>query len=213
MAVAAAFVSYSRVDLAFVRHLVHDLKVGGVSVWLDKVDIRPGKEWDRAIEEALIGSPRMLLVLSPTSASSNNVLDEIALALRTHKTIIPILYQDCIMPLRVCRLQYIDFRANYDESLQELIEQLKRQETLTIPMMRPVVTGAKGTETLRKQALPMTRTTVEPAPFVLRSPDEYTPPATLLPQAKPANGFRMLPPRLISALERIAGWCSGKSSF
>jgi hypothetical protein len=200
MAGAAAFVSYSRVDLAFVRHLVQDLKVAGVSVWLDKVDIRPGKEWDRAIEEALLGSPRMLLVLSPTSASSNNVLDEITLALRTHKTIIPILYQDCVMPLRVCRLQYIDFRTDYAESLQELIEQLKRQETTAnIPVMRAVVARANAAGTERKEEIPFSRVTIEPAPFAVRSQDESASSTARLQPPKPAIVFPMTLPRLIAA--------------
>ena len=124
----AAFVSYSRKDLAFVQKLVKDLKAGGASVWLDKSDIAAGTEWDRAVQNALTSCQQMLLVLSPTSAASDNVLDEITVAIRTRKTILPILYQDCEVPIRVSRLQYIDFRGDYSEAIEDLLRQLKSHQ-------------------------------------------------------------------------------------
>src|SRR5208283_605060 len=80
-----AFLSYSRDDSAFARRLAEDLKKAGASVWLDQLDIEPGEEWDSAIEEALVQSPRMLLVLSPSSVKSRNVRNEIAFALNNQK--------------------------------------------------------------------------------------------------------------------------------
>ncbi len=124
----AAFVSYSRKDLAFVQKLVKDLKAGGATVWLDKSDIEAGTEWDRAVQLALTSCQQMLLVLSPTSAASDNVLDEITVAIRTQKTILPILYQDCEVPIRVSRLQYIDFRGDYSEAMADLLRQLKSHQ-------------------------------------------------------------------------------------
>ncbi len=124
MGTTAAFVSYSRKDSAFVQRLVRDLKKAGAAIWLDKFEIKPGTEWDRAVEDALIACPRMLLVLSPTSATSANVLDEITVAIRMKKTIVPILYQDCAIPMRVSRLQYVDFRTDYKEGLAELLPHL-----------------------------------------------------------------------------------------
>ena len=82
---STAFLSYSRDDSAFARRLAEDLKKAGASVWLDQLDIEPGEEWDSAIEEALVQSPRMLLVLSPSSVKSRNVRNEIAFALDNQK--------------------------------------------------------------------------------------------------------------------------------
>lgn len=124
----AAFVSYSRKDSEFVQRLVRDLKAGGANVWLDRFDIKPGTEWDRAVEEALEACPTMLLVLSPTSAASKNVLDEITVAMRMGKTIVPIMREDCAVPMRVCRLQYLDFRTDYDAPLGELLLEFKAQQ-------------------------------------------------------------------------------------
>jgi hypothetical protein len=62
-----AFFSYSRQDSAFALRLAQDLKDAGANVWIDQLDIEPGQEWDSAIEAAVTQSPRMLLILSPSS--------------------------------------------------------------------------------------------------------------------------------------------------
>jgi hypothetical protein len=106
-----AFVSYSRTDTDFVLRLCQDLRAAGASIWLDKLDIHPGEEWDQAIERGLSECGLMLVVLSPKSVTSQNVLDEIGYALSRKKQIIPVLYQDCEVPYRLNRLQYVDFRT------------------------------------------------------------------------------------------------------
>ena len=70
-------------------------------MWLDQLDLDPGQRWARAIEEALIHCPRLLVVLSPASVTSKNVEDEISFALEEGKPVIPVLYRDCRIPLRL----------------------------------------------------------------------------------------------------------------
>jgi uncharacterized membrane protein len=120
-----AFISYSRNDSEFALRLAQDLKTAGASVWLDQLDIQPGVPWDNAIETALSKSPVMLLVLSPDSAKSDNVRNEISFALEEGKIIIPVLYMDCTVPLRLQRAQRIDFRADYAHGLASLLTYLK----------------------------------------------------------------------------------------
>src|SRR5215472_930044 len=116
-----AFVSYSRADTDFVLRLCQDLRAVEASIWLDKLDIHPGEEWDQAIERGLSECGLMLVVLSPKSVTSQNVLDEIGYALSRKKPIIPVLYRDCEVPYRLSRIQYIDFRTAYDERLKDLL--------------------------------------------------------------------------------------------
>lgn len=120
-----AFISYSRNDSEFALRLAQDLKTAGACVWLDQLDIQPGVPWDNAIETALSQSPVMLLVLSPDSARSDNVRNEISFALEEGKVIIPVLYMDCTVPLRLQRTQRIDFRADYAQGLASLLAYLK----------------------------------------------------------------------------------------
>ncbi len=125
---ARAFFSYSRDDSDFALKLAGDLKAGGASVWLDQVDITPGDQWDRAVEDALTNCPRLLVILSPASVSSRNVMDEVSFALEKGKTVIPVLYRDCAVPFRLRRVQHVDFRQDYGRGLQDLLKTLAPEQ-------------------------------------------------------------------------------------
>ena len=119
------FISYSRADAEFALKLANDMRAAGINIWLDQLDIPPGARWDRAVEDALKTSGRILVVLSPTSSSSENVLDEIGLAFDQSKPIVPVLSKPCDIPMRLRRLQYIDFTKDYDQGLRTLLTVMK----------------------------------------------------------------------------------------
>jgi TIR domain len=120
---STAFLSYSRSDSDFALKLAEDLQAAGASVWLDQIELEPGRPWDIEIQRALMACNRMLVVLSPASVNSTNVLDEVSFALKKQKTVIPVLYQDCEIPLRLDRLQYVDL-TNYSRGLKILLRSL-----------------------------------------------------------------------------------------
>ena len=120
---STAFLSYSRTDSDFALKLAEDLQTAGASVWLDQIELEPGRPWDIEIQRALLACNRMLVVLSPASVNSTNVLDEVSFALRKQKTVIPVLYQECEIPLRLDRLQYVNL-INYDRGLRILVRSL-----------------------------------------------------------------------------------------
>jgi hypothetical protein len=122
---STAFVSYSREDAEeFALRLGEDLKREGASIWLDQLELEPGKPWDVEIQRALVACPLMLAILSPASVNSPNVLDEVNFALRRGKTVIPVLYLECEIPFRLDRLERVDFRTNYDRGLNRLLKAL-----------------------------------------------------------------------------------------
>jgi len=124
----AVFVSYSRADSEFALKLVRDLKAAGISVWLDQLDIIPGQVWDREIEAAVVISPCMLVILSPTSVISDDVANEFNYALDERKIVIPVLHRDCPVPFRLRRRQYADFRQDYGQGLQDIQRALAPSE-------------------------------------------------------------------------------------
>lgn len=128
-----AFFSYSREDSEFALRLAEDLKAAGAGVWIDQLDIEPGREWDNAIEDALTQCPRMLLILTAASVKSPKVRNEIAFALDEQKNIIPVLYQDCTVPLQLRRIQHIDFRTDYARGLKALLKTLSVQQPAPSP--------------------------------------------------------------------------------
>jgi tetratricopeptide (TPR) repeat protein len=124
----SAFFSYAREDSEFALRLAQDLRAFRASVWLDQLDISLGERWDRAVQEALQNCATLLVVLSPSSVESNNVMDEVNFALEEQKIIIPALYRECRIPFRLRRFQYIDFRVEYEAGLKQLVDALNEAE-------------------------------------------------------------------------------------
>ena len=121
-----AFFSYAREDATFALKLAKELKAAGLSIWIDQLDISLGQRWDREVEEALAACPRMVVVLSPAGVESNNVMDEVSYALEEGKIVIPVLYKDCKVPFRLRRVQYADFRTEYQVGMNDLIDNLRK---------------------------------------------------------------------------------------
>jgi len=118
------FFSYSRSDSEFVLKLAKDLRNAGANIWLDQLDIKAGSHWDSSIETALNTATHLIIVLSPASVASNNVMDEVSFALESNKTVIPILIAECVVPFRLRRVQRVNFTGDYKEALDQLMEVL-----------------------------------------------------------------------------------------
>ena len=119
---SGTFFCYSRSDSDFALRLAQDLRDEGVEIWIDQLDIPAGAAWDRTIEQAISSCGRLLVVLSPHSVASENVMDEVSFALDQGDLVIPVLLSACDVPLRIRRLQYIDFTGSYDEGLAKLTQ-------------------------------------------------------------------------------------------
>ena len=118
------FLSYSRTDEAFALRFAKDLRERGVSMWVDKLDIRPSEHWDRAIERAVHDCRGLVVILSPRAIASDNVADEISYAIDTGKSVLPVMIERCRLPLRITRMQLIDATGDYDRSLQQCFDAL-----------------------------------------------------------------------------------------
>ena len=118
------FFSYARRDSEFVLKLAKELREAGAILWLDQLDILGGQRWDRAIEEALEACQGVIVVLSPESLASNNVMDEVSYALDQGKLVVPILLRSGTIPFRLRRVQHVDFTAGYDTGFSQLLRSL-----------------------------------------------------------------------------------------
>ncbi|MDD4449023.1 MAG: TIR domain-containing protein, partial [Methanothrix sp.] len=135
-----AFVSYSRKDSDFVLKYAGNLK-GDFDLWLDQWDIAHLSEgdadWDRAIENAILDCSHFLIILSPQSVQSQEVLGELRLAMNKGKNVIPVLYQSCEIPRQLLRIQYIDFATSGKGPddfylINQSLRRLKGQEILPL---------------------------------------------------------------------------------
>ena len=127
---SACFLSYSRADEDFALRLANDLGSLGVSMWVDRLNIRPSEHWDRAIERAIRGCRSVVAVLSPRSVVSENFADEISLAINSGKPVIPVVMEPCRLPLRLTRMHVIDATRGYDAALKQCLAAIGNDQGL-----------------------------------------------------------------------------------
>lgn len=113
--------SYSRIDSDFVLKTASALRRDGVNLWVDQLDIPKGARWDEAVEGAVKNCSCLVVVLSPDSVDSSNVLDEVYYALEAKKKVVPVVIRACEIPFRLKRIQHIDFTAGNDSAYNELL--------------------------------------------------------------------------------------------
>ena len=103
------FISYARLDSERVFAEIKRFNEGG-HVWYDE-GIAPGNEWSDAIAEALSNCSVFVVLLTPTSAPRENVLNEIDYALNEEKPFLAIYLDETTLPpglkLRISRKQAI----------------------------------------------------------------------------------------------------------
>jgi len=133
-----AFISYSRVNKEFATKLTKGLRSAGFPVWFDQLDIPTGARWDDEVEKALRECSIFMVILTPASIASENVKDEIGYAIDHGKRILPVLLEDCDVPLRLRRFQYVDFTTkSFEEgfeSAKELLGDLVEEVSVPVPV-------------------------------------------------------------------------------
>lgn len=131
------FLSYSRVNQQFSLKLACELKSAGFSVWMDQFDIPTGSRWDDEIEKALHECEIFLFIMTPASVESENAKDEVGYAIDHGKHVLPVLLEKCTVPLRLRRLQYVDFtKMNFNEGIEsakDLLSKLVNEATRYAP--------------------------------------------------------------------------------
>jgi hypothetical protein len=120
-----AFISYSRTNKEFAAKLSKGLRSAGYPVWFDLLDIPTGSRWDDEVEKALRECSIFMIILTPASIGSENVKDEIGYAIDHGKRILPVLLENCEVPLRLHRFQYVDFTTkSFEEGFESAKELL-----------------------------------------------------------------------------------------
>ena len=112
------------------------------------------------MEKALHECEIFLIILTPASISSENVKDEIGYAIDHGKRILPVLLEECVIPLRLRRFQYVDFtKMEFREGIKrakQLLENLLNERSKPAVKTNPDLEPQKvpNTETTHARALP-----------------------------------------------------------
>lgn len=120
------FVSYSRHDIEIADALVSRLADAGLEVWIDRQDIRAGRHWRTEIVTAIDECDALILLLSPHSIASDNVLKEVTLAEGSNRRIFPVFIQETeLLPdmrYLLAGVQFIDFTGDNMNTAYEQLE-------------------------------------------------------------------------------------------
>ncbi|GGJ74779.1 hypothetical protein GCM10010123_00920 [Pilimelia anulata] len=90
---AEVFLSYSRTDLDAALRLAKRLDLRGRHTWLDLRELPAGAQWRREIAAEIENAPLFVFLLTPDSAASPACREELDLAERAGKRIIPVLHR------------------------------------------------------------------------------------------------------------------------
>ncbi|RMA64286.1 toll/interleukin-1 receptor domain-containing protein [Ulvibacter antarcticus] len=190
------FVSYSRADTDYVSRLVEDLRTNGFDVWFD-ANIRTGNEWDNTLEAEIKKADVMVLILSATSVDSENVKDEMSYAMNLDKFVNPIKIEECDIPMRLARRQYVDFNTmGYADGLDRLIVDINYQvKGKEHSKSNPAVGEVKNDPVKKETKAPVA------APSKLASESKVSPAGT----TSSSTASKTLPQKKNSLLYYIAG--------
>ena len=124
------FISYSRRDKAFVQKLNDALDNAGVHAWVDWEGIELASDWMATITNAIQGSDAFLFVISPDSVKSKICADELEIALKLNKKLIPVLYREPTrdLPLheRLAATNWVYLRKkdDFDATIPKLVQSI-----------------------------------------------------------------------------------------
>lgn len=125
------FISYSHQDSEFVDRLALQLVQNKVNVWVDRWELNVGDSLLSRIQDAITGASALLVVLSQASISSAWVQKEINSGLlreleERRVIVLPILIENCQIPVFLREKVYADFRSSFDAGLRRILESTAR---------------------------------------------------------------------------------------
>ena len=121
------FISYSHVDRTFVNKLAVHLVKNNAHVWVDSWELNVGDSIIDRVQQAIQESGALLIVLSKASVASEWCKKELNAGLmreldEKHVVVLPVLIEDCEIPVFLREKMYADFRNNFNVGLKALVE-------------------------------------------------------------------------------------------
>ena len=119
------FLSHSTKDKWFVNRLAADLADLGHRVWIDEWEINVGDSIPTRIAEGLESADFVAVVLTQHSVESKWVEREWQAKYwseieKNQTAVLPLLVEDCVIPLLLKTRRYADFRTDYSSALKNV---------------------------------------------------------------------------------------------
>lgn len=142
------FISYAKEDFKYAEKLYDFLLSKNFDPWLDKKKLHVGQEWEFFIQEALQKADFIILLLSKISVSKRGyvqkefrkVLDYCEYKLDSDIYVLPIKIDDCEVPMKLQRFQYVENNENVFTDVLNAID-FQRQTLLDSSKTLELVEG------------------------------------------------------------------------
>ena len=140
---ADIFISYSSKDREKAEQLTELLSSAGLSVWIDRQGIVGAEKWATEIVEGIRACTTFILLISPRSIESENVLRELSLASEKRKRVLPVDLEPTELPTSfeypLAGLQRVPF-AQFDRivhahkhGVEKIIKKYERKSLMILP--------------------------------------------------------------------------------
>ena len=129
------FISYSHQDKNFVDKLAHNLIENNVHIWLDRWELHIGDSLITKVQDAIQGASALLVILSKRSVNSDWCKKELNAGLireleEKKVIVLPVIIDNCDVPLFLKEKYYADFRENYDAGFNSILEGIAKVTSL-----------------------------------------------------------------------------------
>jgi len=114
---ARVFVSYSRKNKDFCRHLTDELQKRDLDFWVDWEGIPPTVDWMKEIEKGIEEADTFIAIVSPDWISSPICLEELDIAVKNGKRLVPVVPCDILwntVPAALAHLNFIFFTEAFE---------------------------------------------------------------------------------------------------
>lgn len=123
------FISHSSKDNEFVDKLARHLIKAKARVWVDTWELKVGDSLLQKIQDAIKTADALLVVLSKASVESEWCKRELSAGLmreldERRVVVLPLLLEDCDIPVFLREKRYADFRRDYDQGLRDTLDGL-----------------------------------------------------------------------------------------
>ncbi|VVO08377.1 hypothetical protein PS710_03242 [Pseudomonas fluorescens] len=121
------FISYSHSDKEKIDLIAGHLLRKRANVWIDRWELKAGDSIINKVQEAVEGSSALLIMLSKASVESEWCKKELTAGLfreldEKRVVTIPVLLENCKIPLFLKDKMYADFRTDFDSGMFSLLE-------------------------------------------------------------------------------------------
>ena len=195
------FISHSSKDKAIADAICASLEANGIRCWIAPRDIKSGQQWPEAIANAIESSRIMVLIFSSNSNNSNDVANELILAVESKNVIIPFKIDD-IAPTGI--MQYYLIGTHWLDAMNPPIEkQISKLANTVAGLLKEQTTvpSKKNQESESKQISRFEETDPEPiSDFVEKRISEDKDGKMLLQNVNNSFTFKSKRTRLIISL-------------